>query len=86
MANTIIHILAACCFTRNLKCLLNPASQFTLVEADMFILLLASKGKSTSQYSLDNKNLVVYQLIPLEVYVVMNQIIIVHQGAISIDL
>lgn len=86
MANTTIHILAACCFTKNLKCLLNHASQFTLVEADMFILLLASKGKSTSQYSLDNKDLVVYQLVPLEVYVVMNQIITVHQGAITIDL
>lgn len=81
-----------CCFTKNLKCLLNPASQFTPVEADMFILLscyscyLASKGKMTFQYSLDNKYLAVYHLVPLEVYVVMNQIIIVHQGTISTDL
>lgn len=52
----------------------------------MFISLLASKEKTTFQYSLDNNYLAVYQLVPLEVYVVMNQIIIVRQGAISIDL
>lgn len=78
MANTKICILAACCFTKKLKCLLNPANQFTSVEADMFILSLASKGKTAFQYSLDNMYLSVYQLISLEVYLVMNQTVIVY--------
>lgn len=84
MANTIFWLPVA--LPKSLKCLLSPASHCTSAEADMFISLLASKQKTTFQYSLDNKYLAVYQLIPLEIYIVMNQIIIVHQGAISIDL
>jgi len=81
MANTAMYLLPVCCFTKTLKYLLNSASQFTSVEAGMFflfILSLASKGKTAFQYSLDNMYLLLYQLVLLEVYLVMNQAVIVH--------